>query len=62
MSTKKKKSGSNSIIELVRNNSVPLMFVIICAVCIPLSGFSPAYLLNEIMTRLGRNAFLILRR
>jgi len=60
MSTKKKKSGSNSIIELVRNNSVPLMFVIICAVCIPLSGFSPAYLLNEIMTRLGRNAFLIL--
>lgn len=60
MSTKKKKSGSNSILELVRNNSVPLMFVIICAVCIPLSGFSPAYLLNEIMTRLGRNAFLIL--
>lgn len=59
MSTKKKKSGS-SILELVRNNSVPLMFVIICVICIPLSGFSPAYLLNEIMTRLGRNAFLIL--
>ena len=60
MSTKQKKNGDNSILELARNNSVPLMFIIICAVCIPVSGFSPAYLLNEIITRLGRNAFLIL--
>ena len=36
------------------------MFVIICAFCIPISGLSPAYLLNEIVTRMGRNAFLIL--
>jgi simple sugar transport system permease protein len=36
------------------------MFILICAVCIPISGFSPSYLLNEIITRLGRNAFLIL--
>ena len=49
MSKKQKNNGSNSILELVRNNSVPLMFIIICAVCIPISGFSP-----------GRNAFLIL--
>ena len=60
MSTKQKKNGSNRIVELARNNSVPLMFIIICAVCIPISGFSPGYLLNEIVTRLGRNAFLIL--
>ena len=60
MSKKQKNNGSNSILELVRNNSVPLMFILICAVCIPVSGFSPGYLLNEIMTRLGRNAFLIL--
>ena len=60
MSTKQKKNGSNRIVELARNNSVPLMFILICAVCIPISGFSPGYLLNEIMTRLGRNAFLIL--
>ena len=59
MSTKKKKNGGSPL-GLIRNNSVPLMFIIICVVCIPLSGFSPAYLLNEIMTRLGRNAFLIL--
>ena len=60
MSTKQKNNGSNSILELIRNNSVPLMFIIICAVCIPISGFSPGYLLNEIVTRMGRNAFLIL--
>ena len=59
MSTKKKKNGGSPL-GLIRNNSVPLMFIIICVGCIPLSGFSPAYLLNEIMTRLGRNAFLIL--
>ena len=60
MSTKQKKNGAKSPLELLRNNSVPLMFIIICVVCIPISGFSPGYLLNEIVTRLGRNAFLIL--
>lgn len=60
MSTKGNKNGSKNIIELLRNNSVPLMFVIICVVCIPLSGFSPGYLINEIVTRMGRNTFLIL--
>lgn len=60
MSKKKKKSGGSSLFELAQNNSVPLMFIIICAVCIPVSGFSPGYLMNEIVTRMGRNAFLIL--
>ena len=46
--------------QLVRNNSVPIMFILICAVCIPLSGFSPSYLLNEVVTRMSRNTFLIL--
>jgi simple sugar transport system permease protein len=36
------------------------MFILICAICIPISGFPVPYLLNEIITRLGRNAFLIL--
>ena len=48
------------ILELVRNYAVPIMFIFICAVCIPLSGFSTSYLLNEIITRMGRNIFLIL--
>lgn len=56
----KKNNKGISIAELLRNNSVPLMFVLICAGFIPLSGFSAGYLLNEIFTRIGRNAFLIL--
>lgn len=60
MSKKQKERSQINLRDLVRNNSVPIMFIIICLVCIPLSGFSPAYLLNEIITRLGRNAFLIL--
>ena len=58
--SRKPQSAGKSILNFLRNNTVPLMFVIICAICIPISGFSPAYLLNEIITRLGRNAFLIL--
>ena len=54
------KSTGKGILNVLRNNTVPIMFIIICAICIPISGFSPAYLLNEIITRLGRNAFLIL--
>lgn len=55
-----KKFTGKKILGLLRDNSVPLMFVIICAICIPISGFSPSYLINEIITRIGRNTFLIL--
>ena len=50
----------NKFLKFLGNNSVPLMFVLICAVCIPISGFSVSYLLNEIVTRMGRNIFLIM--
>ena len=50
----------NKILRFLGNNSVPIMFVLICAVCIPISGFSISYLLNEIVTRMGRNIFLIM--
>ena len=46
--------------ELLINNLVPILFIIICCVGIPLSGYSGSYLLNEILSRLGRNAFLVL--
>ena len=35
--------------QFLANNSVPIMFIIFCAICIPISGFSPSYLLNEIV-------------
>ena len=47
-------------LELVRNNAVPIMFIIICAIFIPMAGFPPGYLINEIITRMGRNLFLVL--
>ena len=54
------KSFGKKALGFLQDNTVPIMFVLICAVCIPLSGFSPSYLLNEIVTRMGRNIFLIL--
>ena len=56
----KGKRKNFSPVGIVRDNSVPVLFIIICLIMIPLSGFSPSYVLNEVMTRLGRNAFLIL--
>ena len=54
------KTVGQKILTFLGNNSVPIMFILICAYCIPASGFSAGYLLNEIVTRLGRNAFLSL--
>ena len=48
------------VLDFLRRNSVPVMFIIICLICIPISGFSASYLINEIITRMGRNIFLIL--
>ena len=58
--TSAKKTQKGQIGAFLQRSSVPLMFIVICAFCIPLSGLSPSYLANEIVTRMGRNAFLIL--
>ena len=54
------KKRSSRLLQFLTSNTVPIMFIIICAICIPISGFSPAYLINEIVTRMGRNTFMIL--
>ena len=56
----KTQNNAKKVLSFLRDNTVPIMFIIICAVCIPMSGFSVSYLLNEIVTRMGRNIFLIL--
>ena len=56
----KNNSPGKKILTFLGNNSVPILFVLICVFCIPVSGFSPSYLINEIVTRMGRNIFLIL--
>ena len=53
-------SFGKKIRKFISNNSVPMMFVLICIICVPLSGLSAGYLINEIITRMGRNIFLIL--
>ncbi len=47
-------------VRLIQDNIVPVMFFVICLICFPLSGYSPEYLLNELITRMGRNTFLVL--
>ena len=60
MNKKKNIPAGKRLLELAQNNTVPIMFIIICAIFIPMAGFTPSYLLNEIITRMGRNLFLVL--
>lgn len=39
---------------------VPLMFITIIAISIPISGYSPSYLVNQVVLRMARNSFLVL--
>lgn len=56
----KNTSTSKKALNFLGNNAVPIMFIIIIVICLPMSGFSSTFLLNEIMNRLSRNTFLIL--
>jgi len=46
--------------RLIANNVVPIIFIFISSLAIPLSGFSATYLVQELLIRIGRNSFLIL--
>ncbi|MDY0235434.1 MAG: ABC transporter permease [Gudongella sp.] len=46
--------------KLLTSSVVPLMFIVISIIAIPLSRFSGVYLLDQIITRLVRNSFLVL--
>ena len=48
------------LFDIIANNAVPAVFIIISAFAIPLSGYSASYLIQELLTRIGRNSFLIL--
>lgn len=47
-------------LDIIANNAVPAVFILISAFAIPLSGYSASYLIQELITRIGRNSFLIL--
>ncbi len=46
--------------KFLSNNIVPIIFIVLCVICIPLAGYSGSYLLSQIITRLMRNSFLVL--
>ncbi len=46
--------------EIIRNNIVTIMFIVLCAVCMVFSGYTPAYVMYELFGRLSRNLFIVL--
>ncbi len=51
--------SKRSIIPLISAYAVPILFVTLSAVAVPLSGFSIGYLVQEIIIRMARNSFLV---
>lgn len=52
-------SRKQKILRFMGNNTVPILFIVICAFGIPLSGYSANYLISEVIVRISRNSFLI---
>lgn len=50
----------NPGVQVLINYAVPILFIILIAFAIPLSGFSGNYLIRTLITRLSRNSFIIL--
>lgn len=54
------KHGNQSIKRYLTGSAVPLLFLVIITIAIPLSQYSGIYLVKEIVARLSRNSFLVL--
>lgn len=52
--------NSKRVKNFLITNAVPIVFLTLSAVAIPLSGFTVSYLIQEMLIRLSRNAFLVL--
>lgn len=52
-------AGEKAKLFLIRN-AVPIVFLVVSAIAIPISQFSVEYLVQEMLIRLSRNAFLVL--
>ncbi len=53
-------SGKKSLGRFFTENAVVIIFLLITIAAIPPSGFSIQYIVQEMITRLGRNSFLVL--
>lgn len=48
------------IVTFISKYPVPIMFIVFLLFTVPASHFTPKYLVNELLTRLARNSFLVL--
>ena len=48
-----------SLLDFLADNIVSLLFLVISFAAIPVSGLSAHHILGEILTRIGRNSFLV---
>jgi simple sugar transport system permease protein len=58
--SKLRETKGEKFLSLLEKNSVPLLFILIGILGIPLSGYSLGYLGQEIVVRIARNSFLII--
>ena len=56
----RKEITSKDVRKFLSNNIVPIIFIVLCAVCIPVAGYTGQYLVDQIITRIVRNSFLVL--
>lgn len=54
------KLDNKKLQRILTSSAVPVLFIFISAIAIPLSKFSGTYLVREIVTRLSRDTFLVL--
>ena len=60
MDQKNQRKMKNTWINFIINHSVPILIIIMLFFAVPLSGFTGAYLIREIINRISRNTFLVL--
>ena len=60
MSEQKKETGAERIKRFLLSNAVPIIFIVLSVAGINISNFSGEYLVEEMIVRLARNAFLVL--
>ena len=51
---------NNPITKFLSGAAVPILFIVVCAIAIPLSGLSGDYLIDQTIARLARNLFFVL--
>ena len=49
----------NKVLDFLQGNMVPILFTVLCLASIKISGQNAGYVITETVSRVGRNAILI---